>query len=271
MTDPSGGSNASSAIEAHLESLRVEVWPVCSGKSFNVWNPDTRNYYESAEAYRIAKHLYQKRLRQSRTSSSAFSELDPAVICNPVTLPCLHPRIVYRDVTNPTNTRTMVATLIPGNRVTTESAPYLLQLAGEERDVAYILGVLSSMVFDWQARRTVELHLKFAQLNAFSVPDPGPSDPVRDRVAQIAGRLATSDDRFANWAQEVGVPIASISSPGESAHLLAELDACVAYLYGLDEIDIETIYSTFSESVDYTARCKDVLNLYERIRRQRGP
>ena len=254
----------------HHESLRGEIWPVCSGKSFNVWNPDSRNYYESADAHNITKHLYQKRLRQSRTSSSAFSELDSAVISDAATLPCLHPRIVFRDVTNPTNTRTMVAALIPGNRATTESAPFLLQLAGDKRDAAYLLGVLSSMVFDWQARRIVELHMKFAQLNSLSIPDPGPGNPVRDRIAQIAGRLAAADDRFVDWAQEVGVPIASVGSPSESADLLAELDACVAYLYGLDDIDIETIYSTFSNTVDYTAQCIAVIGFHRQIRGRHG-
>lgn len=233
-----------------------QIWPVCSGKSFNVWKPDTGNYYDSADAECITEHLYRKRLRQSRTASSAFHELDPAVIEDPATLPCRHPRIVFRDVTNSTNTRTMVTALIPGERVTTESAPYLLQLAGEKRDVAYVLGVLASMVFDWQSRRTVELHVKFAQLNAFSIPDPGPGDPIRDRVTEIAGRIAAADERFAEWAEEVGVPVGSIRDSGEFENLLAELDACVAHLYGLDAADLRTIYETFSGSVDYSGRSR---------------
>ena len=162
----------------------------------------------------------------------------------------------------------MVASLIPGNRVTTHKAPHLLKFAGTAIDEAFMLGVLSSMPFDWQARRTVELNMTFAQLNAFTIPDPGPCDPIRDRVAQIAGQLAATDGRFADWAEEVGVPVASIRGPLETGDLLAELDACVAYLYGLDENDMETIYSTFSESVDYSGRQEAVLNHYRRIRRR---
>ena len=149
-----------------------------------------------------------------------------------------------------------MATLIPGERVTTESAPFLLQLAGDMRDAAYVLGVLASMVFDWQARRTVELHVKFAQLNAFSIPDPGPDDPVRDRVAEIAGRIAAADERFSAWAQEVGVPFGSVRDQGEFDDLLAELDASVAHLYGLDIDDLRTIYETFSGSIDYSGRSR---------------
>ena len=179
----------------------TDVWPVYKGDSFNIWEPDTGSYYDSADAGSITAHLYQKRLRQSRTGSSAFHEVDRAVIEDPATLPCLSPRITFRDVTNPTNTRTMVAALIPRDRLLVHIAPYLLQLAGDDSDTAFVIGVLSSMPLDWQARRTVELHMTFAQLNQLSFPDPGPGDPVRERIAQISAWLAFADPRLADWAR----------------------------------------------------------------------
>ena len=241
------------------------IWPVCSGKSFNIWEPDTGSYYDSADAESITEHLHWKRLRQSRTASSAFHELDPEVIEDPATLPCRHPRIVFRDVTNPTNTRTMVVALIPGLRVATHKAPYLLRISGSFGDEAYLLGILSSMVFDWQSRRTVELNLTFGQLGALSVPDPGPGDHVRSRVAEIAGRIAAADERFSEWAREVGVPVGSIRDSGAFENLLAELDACVAHLYGLDAADLRTIYETFSGSVDYSGRSRSAARHLLRI------
>ena len=270
MTEASNGTGGSSRPEACGERESARVWPVCSGKSFNVWEPDTGAYYDSADAEQITEHLYQKRRRQRRIRSSAFYGLDSAVIEDPTTLPCLYPRIAFRDVTNPTNTRTMVAALIPGGRVNTESAPYLLQHAGGAKDVAYVLGVLSSMVFDWQARRTVELHIKFAQLNAFSIPDPGPGDSVRARVVDIAGRMAAVDERFVVWASEVGVPIGSVRGREETEDLLAELDACVGHLYGFDAEDLQTIYATFSGSVDYLTRCRSAIGHLSRLQMADG-
>ncbi len=181
----------------------TEVWPVYDGKSFNLWEPETGTYYDSVEAVSITSHLFDKRLRQSRTKSSAFSELADAVLDDPRTLPCRRARIAFRDVTNPTNTRTIVAALIPPDRVVANQAPYLLQLAGSVRDEAYVLGVLCSIPCDWQARRTVELHLNFLHLNLLCIPDPGEGHPVRDRVTELAARLAACDERFADWAAEV--------------------------------------------------------------------
>jgi len=193
----------------------TEVWPVYKGTSFNLWDPDTRVYYDSVDADEIVDHLHQKRLAQSRTASSAFAELPESVLNDPVTLPCRRARIAFRDVTNPTNTRTIVAALIPPDRVIVHQAPYLLRTAGSVRDEAYVLGVLSSMPCDWQARRTVELHLTFEQLSLLTIPDPGEGHPARDRVTELTARLAARDERFQDWATEVGVPVAS--TVGDSA------------------------------------------------------
>ena len=186
-----------------------EVWPVYKGTSFNLWEPDTGVYYDSVNADGITAHLQQKRVSQSRTASSAFAEMSELVLRDPSTLPCRRARITFRNVTNPTNTRTIVVALVPPDRVIAHHAPYLLRIAGSVRDEAYLLGVLSSMPCDWQARRTVELNLTFEQLSLLTIPDPGEGDRVRDRVTELSALLAARDERFRGWAAEVGVPVGS--------------------------------------------------------------
>ncbi|MDE0116486.1 MAG: hypothetical protein OXT07_07695, partial [bacterium] len=190
------------------------VWPVYKGTSFNMWTPDTGIYYDSAEAESMIAHLQEKRLSQRRAKSSAFSELDEETANDPATLPCRHARIAFRDVTRSTDTRTLIAALVPGDRVIVHQAPYLLRTAGTSVDEAYLLGVLCSMPCDWQSRRTVELHMTFEQIGLLSIPDPGEGHPVRDRVTEIAALLAAQDGRFAEWAAEVGVPVGSVGGGG---------------------------------------------------------
>jgi len=242
-------------------------WPVYKGASFDLWNPDTGTYYASVDARKITRHLQQKRQKQHRTSSSPFSEFNTDHIKDPGTLPCLRPRIAFRDITNSTNTRTVVATLVPGEVVITNKGPYLLWPHGEPSDEAYVLGVLSSMVLDWYARRVVELSLNFHILNSFPLPDPGPSHSVRDRVVEVAGRLAAVDERFAEWAAEVGVSVGSANDEATKQDLIHELDACVAHLYGLEEDDLEVIYTTFDEKRPdrYRDRLAAVLDHFRRL------
>jgi len=243
----------------------ARTWPVYKGTSFNLWNPDTGVYYDSADAKSMIARLQEKRLSQRRTQSSAFAEQDEAVTNDPATLPCRHPRIAFRDVARSTDSRTLIAALVPGNRVIVNQAPFLLRTVGATKDEAYVLGVLSSMPCDWQSRRTVELHVTFEHMNQLSIPDPGEGDPVRDRVVEIAGRLAAVDERFSEWAAEVGVPVGSANDEATKQDLICELDACVAHLYGLDEEDLAVVYDTFSETVDYTERHNTVLAHFRRL------
>ena len=92
------------------------------------------------------------------------------------------------------------------------------------------------------------------------------TDPMAERVVEISGRLAAVDARFERWAAEVDVPVGSVSTDAEKQDLIAELDAAVALLYGLDESDLEVIYSTFHEGKDYSARHAAVLDHYRRLR-----
>ena len=242
------------------------LWPVYKGASFNLWNPDTGRYFAWADPIAITDHLQQKRTRQARRRDNAFYGTSPDQIADPATLPCRRPRVAFRDIARATDPRTVITALIPPEVVITNKGPYLLQIAGTAADEAFVLGVLSSMILDWYARRVVELNMNFHILNSFPVPDSSPaSDPVAARVAEIAGRLAAVDDRFSEWAAAVGVPVGSANDEPTKSELIYELDACVARLYGLDETDLEVIYTTFRHGVDYSDRYQAVLAHFRRL------
>ena len=77
---------------------------------------------------------------------------DPCVRC----LKSFPTRLPYRfrDVTNRTNTRTLVASLIPPSVVTVQTAPWVLWLDPEHAiaEEAYLLGLMSSIPMDWWCR-----------------------------------------------------------------------------------------------------------------------
>ncbi|MDE2977795.1 MAG: hypothetical protein OXU63_09790 [Acidobacteriota bacterium] len=246
------------------------LWPVYGGRSFNLWQPDTGDYYAWAEPQPITTALQQRRRRGQRNRRSAFSEFSREWAECRETLPCLKPRIAFRDVTNRTNNRTVIAALVPGDRVITNKGPYILWPSGSETDAAYLLGVLSSMILDWFARRIVELNLNFHIFNSLPIPrpeldDPDPGSPgirLRTRVIHIAGRLATAEPDhpgFREWAAAVGVEAGSIGSEAEKNDLIEELDAVVALLYGLDDADLRVIYGTFHTGADYSERRRRVI------------
>jgi hypothetical protein len=238
--------------------------PLYKGESFNLWNPDTRVYYGGIDPSVVKPLLYEKRRKTSRMSSSPFSEFASADVENPETLPFNNARVALRLVTNKTNVRTVIASLVPPRVGLTHGAPYLLFPRGGPQAEAILLGVLSSIPLDWLARRTVEVNLTYHILNGFPVPRTALDDVRLTRVIEIAGRLAAVDERFSEWAAAVGVPVGSVSEE-EKPLLEAELDALVAHLYGLSREHVIHIFETFHRGWDYQPRLTSVLEYFDKI------
>lgn len=240
------------------------LWPIYKGASFNLWDPATGEPYAWAKPSSITRFLQERRAKSAGKANGAYAEMGLDWARDASTLPCLHPRIVFRDVARATDSRTLICCLIPGEVLVNHTAPYLLRIQGDETDEAFLLGVMSSRVFDWVVRRIVEAHVTFDLLNAFPVPSCGSSDRRRQRAVEIAGSLAAVDDRYKAWAKQVGVPVGSVKE-AERDGLLAELDANVASLYGLDRADLETILETFHDKWDYRPNLKAVLGHFDQI------
>lgn len=239
--------------------------PVYTGVTLDLWAPDSGAPYAWAETAQVEERLFVKRLRQIGNNRSAFHGLPHEWAADRDTLPCRHPRIAFRDVTNQENARTALFCLVPGNVTLVHQAPYILRYpSATVQDEAFLLGVLSSRILDWYSRRVVERHLTMDLLNSFPIPKPGGDNVARLRVVEIAGRLAAVDERFADWAAEVGVPCGSVTDEDAKGDLIAELDALVALLYGLDRSDVEHVFATFHRGWDYQPRLDAVLGHYDR-------
>jgi hypothetical protein len=233
-------------------------WPVFKGESFDLWAPDTGRYYAWADPDLVLPALQEKRLRGARTGKSAFSEFGAEWLHDPTTLPCHQPRVAFRDITNRTNQRTMIAALLPPRVFVTNKGPCFLWPRGSAADQAYLLGVLASVPLDWYARRFVEMNVNFFLLNPFPVPRPGAKDRRRQRVVALAGRLACPDERFAGWAEAVGVACGPLADDAKE-DAVHELDAVVAHLYGLTEKQLVHVFETFHEGWDYEERLRATL------------
>ena len=130
---------------------------------------------------------------------------------------------------------------------------------GSSTTEAYLLGVLSSVILDWQVRRSVELNLTYHILYGLCVPRPALGQQLAAKVVEISGRLAAIDKRYSEWAEEVGVAVGSVTDESTKDDLIAELDALVALLYGLDESQVTHIFETFHRGWDYKPRLEAVL------------
>ena len=231
-------------------------WPVYKGASFNIWQPDTGNYYAWADPKPVLDWLQCKRLKAGK--NTVHREFPLEYLRDNSTLPCFSPRIAFRDVARATDARTVIACLVPPKVFVANQAPYLLWPRGDNKDEAYLLGILCSIPLDWYARRFVETHVNYFVFNPLPVPRPDRDDALWQRVVELAGRLACPDKRFAKWARAVGIPYGQLAVD-EKDDMIHELDAVAAHLYELNEKQLVHVFETFHEGWDYSKRLDGVL------------
>ena len=246
------------------EEQPKNFWPVYKGESFNIWNPDTHLYNAWADPNKVLDWLQEKRLRAFKSSrDSIHKEYSEEFINKKATLSPNKCRIAFRDITNRTNTRTVIACLIPPKVFITNTGPVIQFPRGDEKDEAYLLGILCSIPLDWYARRFVEKHVNFFIFNPFPIPRPNRNNQLWKRLVELSGRLASIDHRFSDWATKVGVDHGGLTVD-EKNEKIYEIDALAAHLYGLTKNQLIHIYETFHHGWDFNNYLDKVLKYYQK-------
>jgi len=164
--------------------------------------------------------------------------------------------LTYKDVTSPTNERTMIAAFVPPAGVLNAAPLVLLDGEIEQRTACCLLANLDCFALDYVARQKVgNVHLNFfivEQLPMFPPQEYQRRCPWNQRVTlerwisdRVLKLTCTSDD-MRPLAEACGLkePVYRWH-PDERARLKAELDAAYFLLYGISRDDAEYILSTF--------------------------
>ncbi len=172
--------------------------------------------------------------------------------------------LCYKDVTSPTNQRTMIAGMIPYSGVV-NSAPIIFSDYSDLLDTC-LLANLNTFAYDYIARQKISnVHLNFFIVEQVPTlpPDtydkPCPWDRKKTLEAWVSERVlklsCTAEDMLP-LADACGFTSGSFKAeyggrlnkwdPAERAQLMAELDAAYFILYGIERDDVAYILSTFS-------------------------
>jgi hypothetical protein len=221
----------------------IHAVPVLNGGSINIWQPDFGKPYGKADEALVAW------IRSQYLSKNPLAH----------SVPIDRARIAIRQITNSTNRRTVLACLIPPGSALVHGAHFIDFVEADPKREAFLLAVLCSIPFDWYARRWVELNVTFELLRSMPIPEYNPDDERQIRLIDLAGRLSAQDERFSEWASEVGVPIGKLTDD-EMENSMIEIDALVADIYGLDATQLEVIFRTFHRGWAFHNRLTRTLN-----------
>ena len=169
-------------------------------------------------------------------------------------------RLVFKDVTAPTNVRSMIAALIPGSGVG-NTLPVLTLDKMDAKAATLLLGNLNAVPLDYTARQKIQgQHLNWyilEQLPVVAVSDYRSmrfgSRTAEEIVHELVLELTYVSHDMVPFAHEMGYVdnAGKILPPfqwDEKRRLLlrAKLDAVYFHLYGItDRDDVRYVYSTF--------------------------
>lgn len=165
--------------------------------------------------------------------------------------------IAFRDVTNATNERTCVASLMPSGMAAGDKAPLVFTSRGLIPSACFA-ALISSLVFDYVAKQKVggsSMGLFIMKQMPVLTPDQIPSAAQWQIVRRVA-ELCYFNHDLDGWAEELWEEMTDeqrselprlgnkqpwIFNPDRRALLQAELDAIFAHLYGLTTEDLRYI------------------------------
>lgn len=218
----------------------TDGWPLWKGESLNQFDP----HGAEARICPTTPEVWQKVEKPRPGSGSVVARCTRPKDRRQAVLKELgRARVAFRDVSRSTDPRTVIACLVPPNVFLTNTVPYLMFMNGDERVQAACLGIMNSLLFDWQARRFAEIHMNFFILEALTVPDL--SDNDFEEIAHAAARLSAVDDRFGDFAVATGVECGPLSEDARW-RLRVEIDARVANAWEVTEADLAVMFDDFT-------------------------
>jgi hypothetical protein len=236
------------------------IYPVLMGSAYNLWNPSFGEPYGYVDS-EFVSGLLSKAKRGANTNRSAYSGEKIVGIKD---LALSKARIAFRLITNQTNTRTGIFCLVPPGVVLGHGSPYLHRRKGDAKTDAFLIGVLSSIPFDWYARRWVEINFTFELLKPMPIPIFNIKDKKVLRLVELSAKLSYRDKKYNEWINEIGLDLEILSSSFDVSEDVSEIDAIVSLLYGLSLNQVEHIYENFHRGWNYAERLDKVKNFYEK-------
>ena len=149
--------------------------------------------------------------------------------------------LAYRLIASSTNERTMISTIIPPGYVCGHSVAIVK--VTDKKSMCFLCGVLNSFVVDYLMRQKVSSNVTMFNLRELPIPRLKDGD-LFDSIAKKTVQLVSTTNEFSKLKSEFGM-LSSITDEQDRQLTKAKIDALVAKLYDINEIELRHILSQF--------------------------
>ena len=162
-------------------------------------------------------------------------------------------RLVWRTITNSTNERTLISTILQKNIFLGHSLNYLnpLNFNGEKyvRNISYsetffLCGIFNSFVVDFILRHKVATNLTIFYLMEIPIPLYDKNNPHHIKLMENTAKLICISNEYDDLRNQMGITEFVIEQNMRLV-LESQINALSAKIYGLTKEDLELILKNF--------------------------
>ncbi len=298
MVKPYQEINRSSDRDRYLESEEKGDYPVYGGSNIyqyeytpdffpglespTLWSVDEERDPEKSAKRRIREKAFRSRDPEMGLKKAIYNKFDGSgsqkkfvnnlleqergkpLSLDDIRLDCNEHRIVFRNITNSFNERTMICSVIPKGVVCHHALntvrPYKFNITREDlsndtldsvyervftnRELFAALGLLNSIPFDYLMRTKIDKNLVMYKLTESQVPRLTDGDDWFNYISNRAAKLNCYGEEFVEMREQLG-GITPVLNQNKRNELRAEIDAAASHAYGLTYRDVSFMLDSF--------------------------
>ena len=153
-------------------------------------------------------------------------------------------RLVVRAISGNTNERTLVSAIIPKNSFITNTLNEIR--INESKYKLLMLSFFNSFVVDYFLRLRISASVNPKYLIPLRIPRLKENNPNFKKLVERSAKLTCIGKEFNELADEMGIPRGGVTNQQERWRIQGEIDAIVAYVYGLTREEFDYVLSTFT-------------------------
>ena len=165
------------------------------------------------------------------------------------------PGIGFRQVARSDDSRTFICAPVPAGSFMKETSYWLTSESKDSTYEVFLLGILSSRVFDWYVRCLVDRRVLPSLAVSFPVPEFNKKSQLHLEIVNCVQGIFKPEG-FEMYGFKC------VSNPDPS--LAASLEGLVARAYGLEGSELEGVLKTFHPTFDSSEVSKIALDEYQR-------
>ena len=163
-------------------------------------------------------------------------------------------RLVWRALTNFSNRRTLISTILPPNVFLGHSLNFLKPLIFDGKkyikplsyeETIFVCGMFNSFPVDFILRHRILTNLTLSFIKELPIPKFDKNNSLHQKIFKNSSMLICTTDDYSKLRADVGIS-KFVTDSTERNTLEAQINACAAKIYDLNTEELEYILSTFT-------------------------